>query len=166
MLRRNPLTVIAILAGFYAYFLTREAGRLVAGLALGLEVLPAAKHGVFLGFEVHPGVVQLTPKEIALLILSGPGMALTGGYALLALLIRWGNTIHPSLRLLLGLTCYLALVLDPIYYAVIPLFRLGGEPETLARLLSISKLLIVGIAMVILIFNTYLVQKRIVPLMK
>ena len=158
--------MIAILGGLYAYFLTREAGRLVVGFGLGLEVSPAARHGVFLGFEVHTGVVQLTPREIALLILSGPGMALAGGYALLALLIRWGNMIHPSLRLLLGLMCYLDLVLDPIYYAVIPLFRLGGEPETLAYLLSISRPTIVGIAMVILIFNTYLVHKKIVPLIR
>ena len=165
-MRRNPFTLIAIMAAFYAYYLTREVGRLIVVLALGLDVAPTIRYRVLVGFEVQSGVVEPTPTEMGLLILSGPGMALVAGYALLAGLIGWGNRIHSRLRLMLGLMCYLTLVLDPIYYAVIPLFRLGGEPETVQYLLPISRLPIVAIAMGLLIFNIYIIQNKLIPLIR
>jgi hypothetical protein len=69
-------------------------------------------------------------------------------------------------RLLLGLASYLALVLDPVYYAVIPLINMGGEPELLARLLGISTIRIAGPAIAILVINIMLVRSRVVPKLK
>ena len=92
-LRRNPFTLIAVLGAFYAYYAIREMGHLISALALGLEFSTTLRFRILPGFDVLPVAAEITPKEAAVVILSGPVMALIAGYALLAVFVHMGNVV-------------------------------------------------------------------------
>jgi hypothetical protein len=165
-MRRNPLVILAALGSFYAYYLMREAGHLIAGLMIGREVRALFMYRIIPRIAVDLQASRPTVREQALVIVSGPLAALVLGYILLVLIVRWGRTLHRSMHLLLGFACYLCLVLDPIYYAVIPLLRLGGEPQSLAALLGYSVPAMIAIAVGLLILNIALVRRKVVPLIR
>jgi hypothetical protein len=85
---------------------------------------------------------------------------------LLVLACSLGRRLPTPLLLFLAITSYVALILDPIYYAVIPLLRLGGEPETLAWVLDVPRISVVLPAMALLGLNVFLIRRNLVPLIK
>jgi hypothetical protein len=166
ILIRNPLILVAVAIAFYAYYLVREFGHLLASRLPGLRVASAMRYKIFPGFDLYPSESGTADVNEAVFIVAGPAMALLAGYALLLLLLRRGSRLHPAVRSTMGILCYLALMLDPVYYAIIPLLKLGGEPEMLARVLSISTVPIMIVAVGVLVLNTYLIQRFVMPLIR
>lgn len=165
-MRRTPLTILGALASFGLYLLIRELGHLVALSLLRLPISAVLRYGCLPAFEVGGETLALSVKSAAWVVASGPMAVLAAGYILLAAIAGGRLKTTSFLRLLGGLTCYLALVLDPIYYTVIPLFNMGGEPETLAYLLGVSLARIEIGALALLVVNAILTRRIVVPFLR
>jgi hypothetical protein len=162
-MRRNPVGLLSVLGAFYTYLLLRQLGRATAAFMMDARLHLVMNYKVFPRFDMSFNAGALTPARFAVLILAGPGLALAVGYLLLALGTSRTRRPPRGLRLLTCLTSYLCLVLDPIYFAVIPLLHLGGEPETLMGVLGIPPLAMAAPAMALLGLNVILVRSRLVP---
>jgi hypothetical protein len=161
-MRRKPLALLSILGAGYAYLLIRQMGKVLAATALGMPVDPGMIYGFLPDFQVsYPG--DAPTYGHAILMLAGPGLALLTGYFFLWVVWHHRERIPSGLRLLTGLISYLGLILDPAYYALIPLLRLGGEPEILARATGVSPIAIVLPAMVVLGLNVMLAKRHLIP---
>ena len=57
-------------------------------------------------------------------------------------------------------------MIDPIYYSVIPIAGMGGEPERVAVLLGAPIVAIEVIALVLLVVNLLLVRKTLMSFLK
>jgi hypothetical protein len=165
-MRRNPLTLPALLGAFYIYLLARSMGRGLGALLAGLRYHRILTYYVLPGFYVLPLNPTAPPHELGFVLLAGPLTALATGYLILVLVARTIRSLPFGLRLLLCFVSYLGLVLDPVYYAIIPLLRLGGEPELSARLTGASTLTIALPAMAILGLNVMLARRYLVPALK
>ncbi len=165
-MRRNPLAIVSVLVAFYVFYGLRGLGRALAAVIMGLPVSRVMIYKVLPGFDVFSNAWDIAPSRLTTLILAGPACALLAGYLLLVLIGSRGKRLPPPLRLFLCLTSYISLILDPIYYAVIPLLRLGGEPETLAWILDVSPIWLALPAMAVLGLNVMLTRKKLVPLIK
>jgi hypothetical protein len=165
-MRRSPLAIVSVLAAVYVFYVLRGLGRALAAVIMGLPVTSVMIYKVLPGFDVFSNAWEIGRSRIATLILAGPACALLAGYILLMLIGSRGKRLPPLFRLFLCMTSYISLILDPIYYAVIPLLRLGGEPETLAWILDVSPIWLALPAMVVLGLNVMLTRKGLVPLIK
>jgi hypothetical protein len=165
-MRRNPLAIASVLGAFYAFYVLRGLGRALAAIIMGLPVTRVMIYRVLPGFDVFSDAWEMAPSRLATLILAGPACALLAGYLLLVLIGSRGKRLPSQLLLFLCMTSYVSLILDPIYYAVIPLLRLGGEPETLAWVLDVSRIWVALPAMAVLGLNVMLTRRRLVPLIK
>jgi hypothetical protein len=150
----------------YVYFLVREAGHLAAILLAGVPAEFMIRYRVIPAIEISPESQGIGNSTEGFIMMSGPVMALLAGYLLFVLINRYGRLVQSALGPILGFTCYLTLMLDPIYYSVIPLAGLGGEPERLAYLLDISTGGIAGGAFALLVLNIILIRLRLVPLIR
>jgi hypothetical protein len=164
-MRRNPFALLSALGAFYAYFLLRYLGRGLAAAVMDVHLEQAVVYKILPRLDIFPRAAGVAPARLAILILMGPVVALLTGYLLMAILPRTGH-MPWRLRFFVCLISYFCLVLDPIYYAVIPLLRLGGEPEALAGVLGIPPVLVALLAMAILGLNVLLVRKKVVPVMR
>ena len=165
-MRRNPLAIVSVLAAFYVFYVLRGLGRALVAVIMGLPVTSVMIYKVLPGFDVFSNAWEMRPSRLATLILAGPACALLAGYILLVLIGYREKRLPPNLRLFLCMTSYISLILDPIYYAAIPLLRLGGEPETLAWILDVSPIWLALPAMAVLGLNVFLTKGRLVPLIK
>jgi hypothetical protein len=165
-MRRHPLTIVSVLGAVYVFYTLRGLGRALAAVVMGLPVNRVMLYKVLPSFDVFSDAWQTAPSRLATLILAGPACALLAGYLLLMFIGCLGKRLPPQLMLFLCMTSYAGLILDPIYYAVVPLLRLGGEPETLAWVLDASRLWVALPAMALLGLNVMLTRKRLVPLIR
>jgi hypothetical protein len=165
-MRRRPLILLYLIAAGYIYLLIRQVGRGLGGAIAGIAVKPVMMHGILPGFAAAAQAGQAAPGRLAALMLAGPILALLVGYVLLWAVARGAGRAPAGLGVLLCAISYLALVLDPLYYAVIPLLRMGGEPETLAMITGVSPRMIAIPAMAVLGLNVMLVRKYLVPSIK
>jgi hypothetical protein len=165
-LRRNPLGILSALAAFYIYLLLRGLGRGLVAIVVGLPVRRIMIYKVLPTFDALSNTGRIAPGVLATFIIAGPLCALLAGYLLLALISLRGEHLPPRLRLLLCFTCYLSLTLDPIYYAVISLLRLGGEPDKLAQITGAPSLAVTLPAMALLGLNVMLTRSRLIPVIR
>jgi hypothetical protein len=162
-LRRHPLTPLAVVAALVAYLLLRDVGHVVACIVLGVRFSPVLKYGFFPSVEILSA--GASARSLAAVILGGPAATLTTGYLLLNVISRAPAT--PSgLGVLKGALCYLALVLDPLYFTVISLLNLGGEPEILTILTGFpaTRMAILGLA--VLALNLVLARRTVMPYLR
>lgn len=163
---RSRLTLPALLIAFYLYLLVRELGHLVSRLALGLSAQVTFAYGLIPSVDISLSTAELSRSELTMLVLSGPFATLIVGYLILSS-IRWRKTLPYSiLGLILGLVCYLCLVLDPIYFATVTITRLGGEPEMLTRWTGISDLSLTVAAVAILVVNLFALRLVVIPALR
>jgi hypothetical protein len=164
-LRRHPLIPILVVLSGYLYLVIREAGRLLSGHVLGIPMFAYWRYGVMPAFEIDPLGMPNPGNRVAIMI-SGPVFALLVGYLLLAIAVRARTPGKHPLRLLLGFTCYMTLVLDAVYFTIGPLARLGGEPEMLRNLLDIGVGPVVAVALAVLVVNLVLIRTLLIPFLK
>lgn len=152
-------------AAVLVYAALREAGHVAACLALGIPFSGFLKFGFMPAVHIPAEAALLTNTSLAVVTLSGPAAALIAGYALLCVMSRRPPKASPLL-LLQGITCYACVILDPIYYSAIPLFNLGGEPETLALATGVAMSRIQAAALALLVLNAILTRRIVMPLLK
>jgi hypothetical protein len=165
-MRRNPLALLCALGAVYIYLIIRQAGRLLGAVLLGVPAKSVVLYKVLPAFDVAPSAAEIAPSGLAALILMAPLLALVVGYVLLIAVRRASERLPYGLRLLVCLVSYLCLIIDPAYYGVVPLLRLGGEPEFVARVLGDSQVIIALPAIVILGLNVILARRILVPAIK
>jgi hypothetical protein len=164
--RRHPLVPLGMLVAVVAYLMIREAGHLVSLSTMGLAVRSFLQYGILPAFEASPSNPILSPESQALVSLSGPVLALIVGYLLLWLMTKHKRLAGSGPGLIVGFICYLTLIIDPVYYSIVSLLKLGGEPEKIAGLLQIPITPITVTAFGLLVLNTLLLRKWLVPLMR
>jgi hypothetical protein len=162
-LRRSPLAVLAFLVSGVIYLLVREVGHFVALALLGLPIFATLRYRFLPAVEVGAGILSIPVGSAAWIIASAPLATLGLGYVLLVLIARRGLRGGRFLGTIGAFTCYLTLTLDPIYYAAIPLFSPGGEPEKLAYLLGISTGRLEIPALLVLALNIVVARRVVVP---
>jgi hypothetical protein len=165
-MRRNPLAIVAVLGAIYTFYVVRGLGRALAASVMGVPVRRVMIYKILPTFDVFSDAWDMAPSRLAALILAGPASGLLIGYLLLLILGYEGKHTPARILFFLCVTSYAGLILDPIYYAVIPLLALGGEPETLAWVLDVSRMWVVLPAMALLGLNVLLARSRLLPLMK
>jgi hypothetical protein len=165
-MRQNPMAAISALGSLVIYLIIRETGHLISGLVLGIPTTLVLRYGILPGVDVSQLAGSLAKRQEGSIIISGPILALLVGYGLLILFARRRRASKPVLQLFLGILCYLSLILDPIYYAIIPLANLGDEPERVAMLLEVSIRTIQLCALSLLLINMLLIRRKVVPFLK
>lgn len=165
-MRRSPLALLSALGAVYLYLIIRQLGRLLGAIALGVPVRNLVLYKILPAFDIAPGAQDLAPAAFAAVLLMAPLLALVVGYVLLLVGRRTLARLPSGLRFPLCLVSYLCLIIDPAYYGVVPLFRLGGEPELVARVLGVSQTWIALPAMAILGLNVILARRILVPAIK
>jgi hypothetical protein len=165
-MRRDPLAIVSVVGAFYIFYALRGLGRALAAAILGQPVDLVMLYKVLPTFDVFSGAWEMATPRLVTLILAGPACVLAVGYLLMVIVSRKGARLPSQLVFFLCVTSYAGLMLDPIYYAVIPLLRLGGEPETLAWVLDVSRFWVALPAMVLLGINVVLTKAKLVPLIK
>jgi hypothetical protein len=159
-MRRRPFAVIAVLVSVYCYLLVRELGHLISAAVLGMPTDLVVQYLVVPTWQAGPEVFSMSARGRAFFIVASPVLTLLAGYAALGLISRWGARLRGAFtRLVPAVLCYAMLILDPIYYSIIPILRLGGEPAAVARLLGIPRLAVVIPAAVLLIVNVILLRR-------
>jgi hypothetical protein len=163
---RTLLSIVLVLAAIYVYSLIREAARLAACALLGIQttLLPRARG--LLGLQVRVDWSHIPRSHTGIVILAGPVVVLGVGYIMLVAIRKRGALMPDPLRIFSCVLCYLALMLDPIYYAVIPLVGLGGEPSAVAVAWGAPVVVVQIAALAILVINTVFVRKDVVPLLR
>jgi hypothetical protein len=164
-MRKHPIIVLAVLVGLFAYAMLREAGHLAALWALKLPAATTLRYGFLPAVDISPGP-GAAPSSVGWVIAAGPIAAIAAGYVLVAVLTKWKAGMPSFVRVAAATACYLGLVLDPIYYAAIPLFNLGGEPEMVARLLGVPLVRLEISALILLVLNLILARRWVVPLLR
>jgi hypothetical protein len=165
-MRRNLLAPVSVLAAFYAFYILRGGGRALVAAMMGIPITRVMVHRVLPAFDVFSNAWEMAPSRLAILILAGPAATLLVGYLLVLVIGPKVERLPSPLLLFLCVCSYAGLILDPTYYAVIPLLRLGGEPETLAWVLGVSRFWIAFPAMAVLGLNVMLARTRLVPFMR
>jgi hypothetical protein len=165
MLRR-PFTPIAVLISLYIHLVVRELGHVAAALALDLPTKFIVQYRVLPAWQIDQGMIGIPERSQALFIIAGPAAALTLGYVLLGLIARRDRRPNHPLVLLPAVLCYAMLILDPLYYSIIPLLRLGGEPAAVERLLSAPSWVIVIPAVAFLSINLILAGRVLAPVLR
>jgi hypothetical protein len=165
-MRRNPSWLLLTIVAVLIYLEIRELGRLAAGLILGLPTRLIIRYRIMPAVEIDLARVEATDGMPAFVVASGPVLALIAGYLLLILMKRRGRPLRSLIGFAVGLLCYASLILDPIYYSIIPLARLGGEPELLARSSGIPILGIAVGAFGLLTLNVLLLRWQLLPLIR
>ena len=112
--------VLAVIVSAYAYFLIREAGHLVAMLLAGVRVELLTRYGVVPVLEISRESQVVSNSTEGLIIIAGPAMALLIGYLLFLFINRHRGLVLSRFGPVPVFVCYLTLMLDPIYYSVIP----------------------------------------------
>ena len=164
-MRSHPLIVVIAAASLAIYAVLRELGHLLACLLLGIPFEAMLRYGFLPAIRTPAEAALLSGRSLAIILISGPIVALLAGYILLYILAkRPGHS--PALRLFGALTCYACLIFDPVYYSAIPLFNLGGEPETLASLTGVAISRIEISALILLVLNLLLARKTLTPLLR
>jgi hypothetical protein len=164
--RKHPIVVIAGLVGLLAYAMLRELGHLLALLALRLPAGTTLRYGFLPAVDISPDASRVTPDSMGWVTAAGPIAALAAGYVLLIAIARWKPGAPLFVRVAAAIACYLGLVLDPIYYAAIPFFNLGGEPELVAGLLRVPLARLQISALILLTLNIILARRWLVPLLR
>ena len=165
-MRRHPLALLSFIGALAIYLVVREAGHLVACLVQRMPVSVVLRYGFLPSVQIEPDAAEATARAAAAVILAGPAATLAAGYVLLyGIVKRWPEAFPPA-RILWAVTCYVALILDPIYYAVTPLLSLGGEPGTLAVLTGVSFLRIEIVGFAFLVANTILARRAVAPFLR
>jgi hypothetical protein len=165
-MRRNPLTLLYLLVALYAYWVVRQMGRGLGAWALEVPFEHLMLYRILPAVDVFSRAQGVAPARLAVTILMGPALAIVVGYVLLAVLARGTRRRTRGPWLIVCLISYLGLVLDPVHYAVVPLLRLGGEPEAVARLIGVTPVAITLPAMAVLGLDIMLARRRLVPLIK
>jgi hypothetical protein len=165
-LKSKILAVLMVPVAVLAYAIIREAGHTAACLVLGIPFSGFLRYGFLPAVHIPAEAALLSTGSLAAITLSGPAAALVAGYLLLYALWRRGSKAPASLALLAGLACYACLILDPVYYSVIPLFNVGGEPETLALATGVAMSRIQIPALVLLVLNAILTRRVVIPLVR
>lgn len=161
-MRTHPLIVVIVVISLAIYALVRELGHLLACAILGIPFEWVLRYGFLPSVRTPAEAALLSGRSLAVILLSGPIAALIVGYVLLyAIARRPGRSA--SLRLLGAITCFACLIFDPVYYSVVPLFRLGGEPESLAALAGVGVSRIEIPALILLVLNVILARKVLTP---
>jgi hypothetical protein len=161
--RKHPVVVIAVLVGVLGYAMLRELGHAVALAVLRVPAATTLRYGFLPTVGISPDAAGASRSSIGWVTLAGPLAALAAGYILLAAIARWKPGLPSFARVTVAVVCYLGLVIDPIYYAAIPLFNLGGEPELAASLLGLPLSRVETSALVLLVLNVILARQWIVP---
>ena len=161
-MRHNPIAVIAIPISIYCYALTREIGRWISATVMRLPVSTSLRLHLLPSFSVSQDGSGASWTAGILFTISGPGLALLVGYVMLGVILKSRVRMRSLPGLVLAFTSYLCLILDPVYYFVIPFTQLGGEPEELARF-GVPPAAIVVIAVGLLVTNLILIRIRLVP---
>jgi hypothetical protein len=165
-MHRRPLIAVVVPVSLYTYFMVRELGHLMAASVLKLSTRLVLRYRVLPAWVSDPGVTRIPEHRQALFIIWGPALALTAGYVLLALISPRNRVLGPVKGLLPAILCYAMLIFDPLYYTVIPVAGLGGEPAAVARLFGIPVLGIIIPAGALLIINVILVRRVLAPLLR
>lgn len=165
-MRRHPLALLSFIGALAIYLVVREAGHLVACLAQRMPVSVVLRYGFLPSVQIGPDAAEATARAAAAVILAGPAATLAAGYVLLYGIVKSWPEAFPPARILWAATCYVALILDPVYYAVIPLLSLGGEPGTLAGLTGVSFLRIEIVGFAFLVANTILARRAVAPFLR
>ncbi|MFZ1946107.1 MAG: hypothetical protein WAW06_01005 [bacterium] len=165
-MRRHPLALFSFVGALAIYFLVREAGHLAACLVQRMPVSVILRYGFLPSVQAQPEAAEASTRAAAAVILAGPAATLAAGYVLLYGIVRRWPEAFPRLRILWAVTCYVGLMLDPIYYAVIPLMSLGGEPGTLTALTGVGFLRIEIAGFALLVANTLLARRIIAPFLR
>lgn len=164
-MRKKALAVLMVPIAVMLYAILREAGHLAACLVLGVPVSGFLKYGFVPAVHIPAEAAMLTNRSLAVITLSGPVAALLAGYILLYAISRRQSKASPLL-LLAGITCYACVTFDSIYYSAIPLFGLGGEPETLALATGLAMSRIQVAALVLLVLNAILTRRVVMPVLR
>jgi hypothetical protein len=164
-MRKHPIIVVAVLVGLLAYAMLRELGHLAALWALKLPAATTLRYRFLPAVDISPDA-SATPSSAGWVIAAGPIAAIAAGYVLLAAITRWKPGTPSFVRVAAAATCYLGLMLDPIYYAAIPFFSLGGEPELVAKLLGVPLVRLQISALILLVLNVILARRWVVPLLR
>lgn len=158
---------MAVLISIYLYLLVRALGHLISASILDLPTHLVVRHLVLPTWQAGQEVFSMPDRSQAFLIVAGPALTLVVGYAVLVSVGRWGARLRGALpRLLPAVLCYVMLILDPIYYSIIPIVRLGGEPATVAHLLAIPRAAVVAPAAILLIVNVMLLRRSLRNLLR
>lgn len=155
---RSRFLLPIALVGFYLFILFREVGNLLFALATGNSYSVRLLWHFIPDFQVM--IASTTPKLEILKTLSGPIFTLSIGYGFL--LTGIGRKPGFPIALLVAMLTYLCLILDPVYFGLAGLLSKGGEPEQLA-LNGLSKSITSPIAIIILVFNIYLIRRLLIP---
>ncbi len=159
---RSRYGIASLALAFYAYMFIRELGHISTKLIFRLSIDLRFIYGIVPSVDVTGCASE--PFVVALLIASGPVAALAVGYILVTIL-RW--RMPPSLfGSALGMLSYFCLVLDPIYFAVIPVLHLGGEPDALILTGRISQRGLIAIALGVLTLNLVILRLKLIPILK
>lgn len=161
IMRRRPFAVIGVLVSIYGYLLVRELGHLISASILGMPTNLVVHYLVLPTWQAGPEAFSMPDRSQAFFIFAGPALTLLVGYAALVLIGRWGTRLRGAfLRLLPAVLCYAMLILDPIYYSIIPIVRLGGEPATVAYLLGVPRAAVAVPAAILLVVNVVLLRRK------
>ena len=164
-MRAHPLIVVIVVISLAFYALVRELGHLLACVVLGIPFDVVMRYGFLPSIRTPAEAALLSGRSLAVILLSGPATELIVGYVLLyAIVKRPARSAY--LRLLSAATCYACLIFDPVYYGVVPLFRLGGEPETLAALTGVAMSRIEIPALILLVLNVVLARRVLTPILR
>ncbi|HVP57068.1 MAG TPA: hypothetical protein VMU02_03135 [bacterium] len=165
-MRRHPAAVLAVLLALLAYGLARELGHRVAIWVLRLPCTTTLRYGFLPAVDISRSAGSVSPSSAGWVTLAGPLAALAAGYAVLVVIVRRKAGSRLFGRTIAAIACYLCLVLDPIYYAAIPFFNLGGEPETVASQLGLPLARLQVGAVILLILNIILTRKWVMPFLR
>jgi len=165
-MRKHPIIVLAVLPGLLAYALVRELGHLAALWALKLPAAVTLRYGFLPAVGISPDTGRIAPASAGWVTAAGPIAALAAGYVLLVAITRWRPGAPPFVRVIAAITCYLGLMLDPIYYTAIPFFDLGGEPQLVAGLLGVPLVRLQLSALILLALNIILARRWVVHLLR
>jgi len=163
--RTHPLIVVIIVASLAIYALVRELGHVLACVIMGMPFDWIMIYGFLPSVRTPAEAALLSGRSLAVILLSGPAAELIVGYVLLYAIAKRPPRFA-SLRLLGATTCYACLIFDPVYYSVVPLFRLGGEPESLAALTGVTMSRIGIPALILLVLNVILARRVLTPVVR
>ncbi len=166
IVRSRVLMPLLIVGCIYLYSMIREAGRLLGCVIVGNDFVVEMRNPWIFGLKVTFHQTTQYPTGMAFATLGGPLLVIVMGYLLVLLLTRYRSMLPKGISLLVCLAAYINLVLDPIYYAFIPLGRLGGEPRQVAQSLGISIGLLQVVAIALLALNIYIIKRKVIPILK
>jgi hypothetical protein len=148
-----------ILAGI-TYLIVHEGVHLIqaliSGIYKGINVLPS-------GIEVE--IVQpLTISGIELAAFSGLSSVVTVliGYVLFVFSPKILKLNKQAVKNYIYYVTFVFLLLDPVYISLLSFF-VGGDINGIALGLNIPYMTVRGIYLIIAVFNTYLVYKKLYP---